>query len=312
VTNTETTPSSDLEKLPGRLSPSRANDYLTCPKLFYYKTILGLSSPPTLATIKGNLAHSAFERIFDHPRGQRDVAVASSYILPAWKDMSDPDLSLIEDEVARARAESQAKECLKLAPKDSEEEQKLLADSAKMVENWFLMERVNNFDPTEVTLADGQVVDGRELHLLAEVAGVTLHGFVDRLDSWVSSDGKLHYSISDYKTGKVPQDRYLDKYWLQLRIYAVLSKVMFDIDVSLLRLVFVASGDRDKGIKKLEVTDRTLNATQAQVKRLWQDIQTSARTGQWDTKTGPLCAWCHFQDICPAWNPQMEGVPVSK
>ncbi len=26
----------------------------------------------------------------------------------------------------------------------------------------------------------------------------------------------------------------------------------------------------------------------------------SAKTGKWPTKTGPLCQWCYFNDVCPA------------
>jgi putative RecB family exonuclease len=72
------------------LSPSRAKDFLQCPRLFFYKTILGLKTPPSEATLRGTLAHYAFERIFDHPVGERGPEVALGYTDAAWSVVTEP------------------------------------------------------------------------------------------------------------------------------------------------------------------------------------------------------------------------------
>ena len=298
------------EALPLRLSPSRANDYITCPRMFYYKTICGMYSPPSEATIKGNLAHAAFERIFDHPAGERTAENAVPYIAQEWERMCSENVEDMTERDAERHLEN-IKHHRRIAPEGSAEEAAMLAGAEKFVRSWFDMERVNNFDPTALELPDGTVIDGREVHLSAELNGLTLHGFVDRLDRWEASDGTVHWSISDYKTGKVPADKWVGKYWLQLRIYAMLAEQMWGIRPTICRLVFVASGDRDGGIKTLPITEHTQTATRAQVEKLWKNIRRDARTGTWKPTKSPLCNWCYFQDICPAWNPHLEGIPVT-
>lgn len=446
-----------LSKLPEKLSPSRLQDFNTCPKMFYYKTILGLPTPPSVATIKGNLAHEAFERVFDHPPHERTPEVAISYIRPAFDKMFYPSeeyLAGLTDKL-RERAIQDAASSALILPPESAEAEEVLEETASLVTKWFSMERVTNFDPTVVPLPTGEEVDGREIYLSAEVGGVPLHGYVDRLDSWASADKPRAWSISDYKglaldtplptpngwttmgevkvgdrlvsstgepttvvgksevrnidcfklsvapygsvvcdsehkwqvvvekagvvsdmvlsandlailvlddaitvslpagmwidgravpsrkvvsvkpvpsvptacvsvdapdslhyagvdrllthnTGKLPQPRYQDKYWLQLKIYALLMKEIYGVDVSVLRLVFVATGDREKGILSLPLDDKALDLASKQVSAMWADIRTSARKMEWKTKKGPLCNWCHFQPVCPAWNPEFE------
>jgi len=291
---------SETDRLPSRLSPSRANDFLTCPRMFWFKTIVGIPSPPTLATVKGNVAHAAFERIFDHPAGERTLEHALTYARAAWDTMTDP-----------VQSPDGYEQNLLIAPRGSQIEADMFVHIEQMISSWFKMERVDNFSPVEILLPDGSTVDGRELHVAAEIGGVNLHGYIDRLDRWQDTDGTVHYSVSDYKTGKVPADRYLDKYWFQLRVYAVLVEAITGVAPSLLRLVFVSSGDRERGIKTLPVTPAVLDATRKQVRTLWEDMSRAARTGVWAEKVGPLCNYCYFQSECPAWNPGLDGLQVS-
>lgn len=299
-----------LELLPKNLSPSRAADFAQCPRLFYYKTICGVKTPPSEATIRGNLAHSAFERIFDHPAGERTPELAFSYAVAAWQELTCPDVSEL-DEVLAARALEDAVATLEIVPAGGDEEAALLETVKAVVFKWFDMERVTNFSPTGLELPDGEPLDGREVYLKSEIGGVPLHGFVDRVDRWTDADGKVYWSISDYKTGKLPQPRYADKYWIQLRIYALLLEEVFGVRASVLRLVFVASGNRDKGILTEEVTDATLKSTRIRMQQAWRQIQEAAKSQNWPTKKGPLCNWCFFQPGCSAWNPGAENIGVS-
>jgi len=314
----------DLDRLPRRLSPSRASDFKQCPKKFEYVTLDHLSSPPSMATTRGSLAHEAFERIFDHEAGTRTPDLACTYILPAWAKLRDASVTDPDPE-RQARLRERAGGYADLAPAGSVAEKELLTTTEAVVRSWFDMERVNNFTPPLIDLADGTTMDGREAHvtadLFASTTGLNLHGYIDRLDRWVNPQGETVWAIGDYKTGKVPtagknypkatMDRILHESFFQLRVYALLCKEMLDIDVKYLRLIYVATGDKTNGIKTSLVTPAVLEATRREVATIWADIVKAATAGVWKTKTGPLCPYCFFIDICPAFNPAMEGVKVT-
>lgn len=305
---------SDVERLPLRLSPSRAADFKTCPKMFYYRTITKLSSPPTEATARGTLTHTVCERTFDHPAGERTPELTKTYIRPAWEELVNPLLDPATHAPGsreHARAIQNAADYRALAPAGSVTEEAILTFVAQMVDNWYVMEKVNHFDPTAVTLPDGSVIDGREVHVSAELQGMVLHGYIDRLDSWVASPNRVSYAVSDYKTGRVPgagksyspevMERIAWDSFFQLRVYALLMWELHQVPVSHLRLVHVATGDRETGIKTLRVTGPVMDRTRAEIKAVWSSITRSAQTQTWQPRTGPLCAWCYFAPICPAY-----------
>ena len=76
-------------KLPKKLSPSRAKDYLQCPRMFFEKTIAKtITFKNTEATTKGTLVHYALEKIFDLPKEDRTPENAVKYIRPHWEELS--------------------------------------------------------------------------------------------------------------------------------------------------------------------------------------------------------------------------------
>lgn len=151
--------------LPARLSPSRLSDFRQCPAKFYFGSICRLPRLATEATTVGTLAHEAFELLFDHPRGERTVDVAVSYVRPAWE---------------RIREETNYDAVRHLG-------EELVARAEEMVSRWFSVENPNKFDPT-----------GREMRLETEIEGVPLLGILDRVDHVQAEDGERVY-ISDYK-----------------------------------------------------------------------------------------------------------------
>jgi len=182
---------------------------MSCPKKFYYKTILGLPQKPSRPAAIGTTAHTAFERVFDLDRGLRTPEAAVAFVRPAWGSMIDPlkersevEPGSVEDQVRKAaklyrdlvepgsRGEARLLESAAaygtLCQTDEDHEQ-FIADAESMVRNWFTMENPNRFDPA-----------GRELYLSAQIAGVPLHGFIDRLDKVTQETGEWWY-ISDYK-----------------------------------------------------------------------------------------------------------------
>jgi putative RecB family exonuclease len=306
------------QELPSKLSPSRAKDFMQCPKKFYFQTILKLPHAPTVHTAVGTVAHTAFERIFDFPRGERNPEVALPLVRPAWEILVNPlkDRASVEPGSPEDRVRSEAKAYRDLVPEgsrkeqqllataeayrniapDAEEEDALVARAEEMVHNWFTMENPSRFDPV-----------GRELYLSAKILGVPLHGFIDRLDKVRFSDGYMRTVISDYKTGKIPQPRFLDEAFFAMRVYAVLYQEIYHIHVDQLRLVYVQVPGRDS-VKTLTVTPQMLESTTGLLRSVWAKITRAARSNEWPTRTGPLCPWCDYQDICPAWHPELDGM----
>jgi len=302
-----------VDLLPEKLSPSRAKEFLQCPRKFHFTTILKRTSLPTVATTRGTVAHTALERLFDHPRQERTVEVALSYVGPAWETMIEPlkERDEVEEgtpefrirEASRLFAEfiepgsvkedqmmRSAEEYLEVMPPGSDAEAQMLRDAHQAVSNYFSIERPHNFDPED-----------RELYLSASTGSVTVHGFIDRLDRYMTSAGEEHWVISDYKTGKPPNPRFKDDAFFAMRVYAWLLSQTSGVTPSYLRLIFLTQTSKKTGVVSLDVTESILSETQDELERIWRDILRAAERDVWEAKTGPLCNWCDFKPECPAF-----------
>ena len=298
---------------PLRLSPSSAKDFLTCPKLFHYKAIEKRRTPPTIATTRGSLSHAVLERLFDFSNEQRQTPDAALALIdPCWQIMVEPfvergtlepdsiaaftrdaddgwvgDLDL--DSYEATRKLTSAADYRVLAPAGSAEETEILEYAAKMITNYFRVERPWNFDPED-----------RELKLFVEIDDVPLIGYIDRLDRYVTGDNEERWVISDYKTGKVPSERYLDENFFAMRLYALMLAEQIDIVPHSLRLIFVGAEPKD-AIKPKLVDQKLLDDTRVEIARIWSQVNASVASGDWPTNKQRLCDWCDFKAECPAW-----------
>ena len=182
---------------------------MQCPRLYYYKTILGIRTPPTEATLRGTIAHYAFEHVFNHPVEERTLETALAYVEPAWSLLVDPlkDRSLVEVHSAEFRLRSTEGRFRDLVAPGSETEAKLLGEAIEIsgivngdtvagflesvrrtVSGWFSMENPQKFTPRD-----------RELYVRAKVGPALVHGFIDRLDAIVDRSGVERFFVSDYK-----------------------------------------------------------------------------------------------------------------
>lgn len=312
---TTATAATHLELLPARMSPSRALDMRQCPRLYYYKTLCKLPDPPSADAAVGTLAHAALERIFDHPAGTRTADLAITYLAPAWQEMTAAadNADLPDDD----RDKVHAREYRAIAAAGSEDEAQLLVRAEAHVRSWFDMERANNFTPIDLELPNGERIDGREFYAIAQAGNATVHGYIDRVDRWTTRDGRVHWSITDYKTGKAPGEgknyrpetleRIVFEKFFQLRVYAVALKHAHGIEVSVLRLVFTKYGNGD-GIVTLPMSEAIYRRTLAEIEGIWQGLQSAARQKNWPPRPGPLCDWCSFNDICPQFNPHLADM----
>ena len=194
------------------LSPSRAADFKQCPLLFRFRTIDKLEGPPSPAAARGTLVHAVLEHLFDLPAADRTPAAAVALLEPRWSALVEerPELKAMIDDDELLTEES------------------WFAAAQTLVEQWFDLE-----DPTRLEPA------ARELYVETEVEGLTLRGYVDRLD--VAPDGAMR--VVDYKTGRSPSELFEAKALFQMKFYAlVLWRIHGEIP-RLLQLVYLGNGE---------------------------------------------------------------------
>lgn len=270
---------------------------MQCPLLYRYRVVDRLPEPPSHAAARGTLVHSALERLFDLPAAERTPQAAVDLLEPAWADLvqAEPELgSLVATEegaVADATAPDQAAGAA-AADKDAlPVRAEWLAQAAQLVRRWFEVE-----DPTRLEPAE------RELYVEVDVDGLTLRGYVDRLD--IAPDGRMR--VVDYKTGRAPSELFEARALFQMKFYALVLWRSRGVIPTLLQLVYL----RDGQVLRYEPDEATLVATERKVHALWQAIERAAESQDWRPRRSRLCDWCHHKPICPAWGGQSPPLPA--
>jgi putative RecB family exonuclease len=207
------------------------------------------------------------ERLFDLPRGLRSLQDALNLIAPAYQSLAARDAGfaeLFEDPAAR---------------------EEWMESVRGLVRAYFDLEDPNLLEP-----------DARELFIEAPLAGgeLRLRGCIDRLDA-APATGALR--VVDYKTGKAPPARFMEEPRFQLRCYALALWRLRGVIPARVQLIYLGSGD----IVHHDPDEGELIATEAQLLALWQSIAAAAARNDWPAARGPLCPWCAFQSLCPAF-----------
>jgi putative RecB family exonuclease len=246
-------------EMPSTLTPSKVSSFRSCPLAFRYSVIDRLPEPLSLAAFRGSLVHRALQLFYGTSSGQGDLL---EHLEPAWSSMAKSEdvsgLGLSEQQVVT-----------------------LLEEARSLLRTYLCME-----DPSRVRAV------GVELDLRAEVAGVPLHGIIDRLD-WVEG----RFVITDYKTGKAPP-RHMESDRLEgVSIYAVLLEGALGIRPDEVRLLFLGSGE----IVKRTVDERALHATKQRIGAVWKAIGRACELGDFRPHPSRLCQWCGFRSFCPVF-----------
>src|SRR5207237_8805811 len=100
-----------------------------------------------------------------------------------------------------------------------------VADAARLVERYFQLEDPRTVKP-----------EGLELMLEAEVGGVRLRGIIDRLER--DADGRL--VVTDYKTGRVPSERFEHAKLGGVHFYAFLCEQVLGERPARIQLYYLA------------------------------------------------------------------------
>ena len=210
------------------LSPNRAADFMQCPLLYRFRVIDKLPSPPSAAAARGTLVHAVLERLFDLPSSARTIEAAAAMVEPQWQALLEgrPELAdLVEDSDPAAVAS-------------------WFGDAVSLIERWFTLE-----DPTRLEPAE------RELYVETDLDGLTLRGYVDRLD--VASTGEVR--VVDYKTGRSPSELFEGKALFQMKFYALVLWRLRGQVPQMLQLVYLANSE----IVRYSPTRRTCSRSNA-------------------------------------------------
>ncbi|MFC7217894.1 RecB family exonuclease [Streptomyces polyrhachis] len=268
---------------PASLSPSRAGDFQTCPLLYRFRVIDRLPERPNAAATKGTLVHAVLERLFDDPAGERTTARARSMVVPAWERLLAERPELAELFASEGAGEPGAGGGLAA----------WLAEAEALVERWFTLE-----DPTRLEPAE------RELFVETELeSGLRLRGVIDRVD--VAPGGEVR--IVDYKTGKAPRPQYAAGALFQMKFYALVLWRLRGAVPRRLQLVYLGSGD----VLTYDPDEADLLGVERKLHALWRAIEQATASGDWRPSTGPLCAYCSFQELCPAYGGTPPPYPLA-
>jgi RecB family exonuclease len=119
----------------------------------------------------------------------------------------------------------------------------------------------------------------------------TVVGSIDRVD--VDDEGRFH--VVDYKTNRKVKDRGRVARSLQLSLYALACRHLYGALPATVSLDFVVAGV--EVVATLDELD--LDAARQAV----LDTAAAVRAQAYGPRPNPLCDWCDFQALCPAWSP---------
>jgi putative RecB family exonuclease len=260
----------------GALSPSRAADFMSCPLKYRFRVIDRLPEAPSPVAVRGTVVHAVLERLFDLPAGQRTLERAVEMVEPQWQRLLDA-----EPELAQLFAEDSSGDELAV----------WLTEAHELLGRYFTLEDPNALEPAE-----------RELYVEAELdSGLQLRGYVDRLD--VAPSGELR--VVDYKTGRSPSEFFEAKALFQMKFYALVLWRLRGVVPAMLQLVYLGNGE----IVRYVPDERDLLACERKVSALWQAITRALESGDWRPSKGPLCDWCDYKALCPAWGGTPPPLP---
>lgn len=266
-----------------RTSYSAIGTYLHCPQKYKFQEIDRIRVPKSKEAIFGSLVHSALKFMFKKDPLFPTLDEVVAYFRENWPSNEKFNEESRHDLLKRAWSE--------------EEERIYFEEGVRMLKNFYQKNAPWNFTIVdlesrfEVSLTDENPPAGGqgETHILA--------GIIDRIDK--HPDGE--YEIIDYKTSKqMPPQASLDQD-LQLSLYSLGLQKRWphlkpeDIKLS---LYFLKHGEKLSAKTTAETTEKTKN----HILKTVNEIQEKTRAGkEFEPMPGPLCDWCGYKPLCPAW-----------
>ena len=246
------------------LSPSRAGDFKTCPQLFKFRAIDKIPTPPTVYQARGTTAHLALERLFALPADERTPERLYDLFRTSWVELKPGEFADLFSDEAEERAWG--------------------IESLEILARYFALEDPARLEPR-----------AREMDMTETIGHMTIRGILDRMEE--GPDGLI---ITDYKTGKAPPERYAISAFFALKIYALLIRIREGVTPVSLKLMYLG-GDKGPTVYEIPVNDAQLDAMERHLEALWSAIERAIERETFPPRPGPLCNWCSYRDICPAF-----------
>ena len=251
------------------LSPSRANDFKTCPLLYRFRAIDRLPESPSGAAVRGTLVHAVLEQLFRALPADRTEPEAVQSVTGVWQRLSaeHPELTAVVNEVGDPGT-------------------RWLDEAAELVRSYFALEDPTGFTPES---CESQV----EVSLTGVDGGpaTPLKGVIDRID--LTASGELR--IVDYKTGRAPSERREISALYQLKFYALMVYRLRGVVPEQLKLIYL--GDSSTLTYRADLDE--LVAFQRGVVALWQAITAAIEAADFRPRRSAACGWCAHQALCP-------------
>jgi putative RecB family exonuclease len=269
----------------GALSPSRASDFLTCPLLYRYRTVDRLPERPGRAALRGTLVHEVLDRLFDLPRGNRDLASAAALVPDALEALlaADPEAAFALDEQSPWPAQ-----CPPEIPASARDA--IVAEARQLLGTYFTMEDPRTIEP----------VNREQLVEVVLDEDLVLRGYVDRMDT---QDGRLR--VVDYKTGRSPGTMWEQSAMFQLRFYALIVQRATGEVPNRLQLLYLGNGE----VLTYRPDAEDLVRFERKLAALWQAITRAADRQDWRARKSKKCDWCSHQQICPEFGGTSPPLP---
>jgi len=252
--------------LPSYLSPSSASMFQQCPRKWKHRYVDRLPDPPGIPALVGTFAHRVLELLLCEPKADRTVVRAKELARIAWPEIE-------RDRDFRA---------LEL---DAEAARDFRWKGWQAIEGLWRIE-----DPAIVE------VYATESDVRVHLGDVPFRGIVDRVD--VEDDGLV---VADYKSGKAPKERYADARLAQVLLYAAAIAESTGTRPARARLLYL-----DQRIIEVDVTDDNIGEVVESLRATWEGLRSACDSGEFEAKTGPLCAWCPFVEHCPEGRAEVE------
>jgi putative RecB family exonuclease len=247
------------------------SSFRDCALAFRFSAIDKLPEPPTVATAKGTLVHRALELLLNLDPEARTLPAARELLPQAVTEVLDGEEygALVLATEARAA---------------------LVADADRLVERYFELEDPRTVHP-----------EGLELMLEAEVGGVRLRGIIDRLER--NAEGGL--VVTDYKTGKVPGERFEQGKLGGVHFYAFLCEQVLGERPATIQLYYLAQPVAIIA----EPSEQSIRGMERKVGAIWTAVERACEREDFRPNPGKLCQWCSFQAWCPAFGGDPSSAP---
>lgn len=237
---------------PERLSPSAAETFDQCPKKWEFKYVKGIEGAAGPEAMLGTFVHSVLEQLMELAGPERSMPAAKAIAREIWRDQG------YEDQFSVFEAE----------PVDARRAAWAAIVRLFRIENPRDIEVVSTEDKFRTT-----------------IGGVPFLGIVDlQHRDWLGG-----LVIRDWKTGKPPAPMFRAPKDRQVRLYAAAVEAETGEVPSGGQLVWLG---KSPGIWEVDVDPIAVGEAVGWLRDLWDELNRSVGTDNFEARPGPLCGWC--------------------